>query len=192
MPGLVGLLLRLRSYPGLSARTALQTAIDKGYTGITTMLLEHVLEVAEDQKEGLKSLTQLKPGRRYGSRATHCKFQLKLALAARGIFADYRPQTRSYYVGSGCDLVVDSEDSDIPSEGDTISDEEEGWGDDGLFDDDDDDLYPGPDEYSGGPDDEEEEEQVQEEEEVAQHEQGMGGDLNVQLEEVEEEEEQQQ
>jgi hypothetical protein len=52
MPGLVGLLLRYRSFPGLSAHRALQAAIDRGYTKIASMLLEHGVEVTPDHKQG--------------------------------------------------------------------------------------------------------------------------------------------
>jgi hypothetical protein len=62
MPGLVGLLLRYRSYPGPSAHSALQAAIDKGYTAIATLLVEHGVDVGEDQRVALVSMAQLQPG----------------------------------------------------------------------------------------------------------------------------------
>jgi hypothetical protein len=95
MPGLVGwwvglLLLRYRSYPGLSASTALQTAIDKGYTAIAAMLVEHGVDVGEDQRAALASMAHLQPGERdEGSRPARCEARckqlIKLALAARGL-----------------------------------------------------------------------------------------------------------
>jgi hypothetical protein len=66
MPGLFGLLLRNRSYPGLSAHSALQTAIEKGYTAIVAMLVEQGVEVAEDQRQALTSITHLEQGEYLG------------------------------------------------------------------------------------------------------------------------------
>jgi hypothetical protein len=88
MPGLVGLQLRYRCYPGLAVCRALQTAIDKGCTAVATMLIEHGVDVTEEQRVALVSMTHLQLDECHGSQVTKDKQDLKQALTARGLYAD--------------------------------------------------------------------------------------------------------